>query len=304
MQRFVVVNPDAGNGRAGRQWPHLARRLAAHVGPFDHALTNGPGHATELVRAAIDRGASLVIAVGGDGTINGFADADGDVANGCAFAALAGGTGSDFVRSLSPSRSDLLKRIASGQTRPIDLGRVTFTSDDGRTVSRLFINIAGMGLSGAVNRAVNAAGSTGLLPGFAAYYLATLSALWHYRFSDIRLTVDRQPPMTVNLAMAAIANGRHFGGGMKIAPNARLDSGEFEIIILRGGSKLVLLRDLARVYRGAHMDHPMITALRGRQVTAEPVDPATRIPLDIDGESPGHLKAVFDILPGALTLQQ
>lgn len=308
MRCFVVVNPDAGNGRSGKRWPHLARQLAAHIGPFDHALTNAPGHATSLVRTAIDDGASLVIAVGGDGTINeavnGFADDSGIIASGCAFAALAGGTGSDFVRSLSPTRSDPLKRIASGQTRQIDLGRVTFTTDDGHTVSRLFINIASMGLSGAVDRAVHAAGSNGLLPGFAAYYLATVSALWRYRFSDIRLTVDQQPPITVNLAMAAIANGRYFGGGMKVAPNARIDSGEFEIIILRGGSKLVLLRDLARVYRGAHMDHPMITALRGRHVTAEPVDPETRIPLDIDGESPGHLKAVFDILPGALTLQQ
>lgn len=307
MRCFVVVNPHAGNGRTGRQWPTIARDLAAHIGPFDHATTIRPGHATELVRGAIDRGASLVIAVGGDGTINeavnGFARTDGTVAGSCAFAALAGGTGSDFLRGLSLSRTDALAGIASGKTRQIDLGRVTFTSDDGRIVSRLFINIAGMGLSGAVDRAVNAAGSFGFLPGFAAYYLATLSALWRYRFSDIRLSVDGQSPITINLAMAAIANGAFFGGGMNIAPLARLDSGEFEIIVLRGGSKLTMLKDLARLYRGTHMDHPMITALRGRLVTAEPVDPAIPIPLDIDGESPGHLKAEFEILPGALTLQ-
>ncbi|MCR9139802.1 MAG: diacylglycerol kinase family lipid kinase [Alphaproteobacteria bacterium] len=307
MRGFVVVNPHAGSGRTGRRWPAIARDLAAHIGPFDHALTTGPGHATELVRSAIDDGASLVIAVGGDGTINeavnGFSRADGAVTGTCAFAALAGGTGSDFMRGLSLSHTNALARIASGQTRQIDLGRVTFTSDDGRIVSRLFINIAGMGLSGAVDRAVNASGSFGFLPGIVTYYLATLSALWRYSFSGIRLSVDGQAPITINLAMAAIANGTHFGGGMNIAPHAKLDSGTFEVIVLRGGSKLTMMRDFPQLCRGTHMNHPMITALRGRRVTAEPVDPATAIPVDLDGESPGHLKAEFEILPGALKLQ-
>jgi YegS/Rv2252/BmrU family lipid kinase len=308
MSCFVVVNPSAGGGRTGRQWPAIAKEISSRIGPFDHALTNRAGDATSMVRAAIETGASLIIAVGGDGTINeavnGFAGADGTIAPGCAFAALARGTGADFVRSLSTPADDPLARIASGQTRQIDLGQVTYTADNGDTASRLFINIASIGLSGEVDRAVNAERRTSFLPGFAAYYLATLSALWRYRFADIQLAVDNQPPITINLAMAAIANGRYFGGGMQVAPQARLDSGEFEIIVLRGGSKLTLLKDLSLVYRGAHMDHPMITALRGRRVTAEPVDPDQHIPLDIDGESPGHLKAVFDILPSALTLRQ
>lgn len=308
MSQFVVVNPSAGGGKTAKRWPKIAREISSRIGPFEHAFTKGPGDATSLVRTAIDGGATLVIAVGGDGTINeainGFADADGAIANQCGFAALAGGTGADFLRSLSSRGTDPMARIASGKTRMIDLGRVTYTADDGKTTSRLFINIASMGLSGAVDRAVNAGRRPGLLPGFLAYYLATVSALWHYRFARIRLTVDNQPPLTVNLAMAAIANGRYFGGGMKVAPQARLDSGEFEIIVLSGGSKLTLLKDLPLVYRGTHMNHPMVTALRGQHIMAEPVDPGHRIPLDIDGDSPGHLKAIFEILPAALNLRQ
>ena len=104
--------------------------------------------------------------------------------------------------------------------------------------------------------------------------------------------------------MTAIANGRYFGGGMKIAPDARLDSGFFEVIILQAMSKARLVRDMPLVYRGAHMDHPMITARRGRRIVAEPVDPrAARIPVEIDGESPGYLRAEFEIRPGALMLR-
>jgi diacylglycerol kinase family enzyme len=104
--------------------------------------------------------------------------------------------------------------------------------------------------------------------------------------------------------MLAVANGRYFGGGMEIAPEAKLDSGHFDIIILRATPKMRLIRDMPLVYRGAHMDHPMILARRGRKISSEAADPAAgRIPVDIDGESPGFLGAEFEILPGALMLR-
>ena len=303
MPCFVIVNPSAGRGRTGRLWPSIADRLKKQIGAFDHAFTRKPGEATDMARRAIDEGASLVVAVGGDGTVNeavnGFATRDGIISQSCAFAALAAGTGADFVRSLSTGES-----LLNPDTRQIDLGRITFRADNGQTVSRLFINIASFGLSGEVDRAVAAARTTRFLPGKAAYYLATVSALARYRFTEVRLTVDDQPPFTVSLAMAAIANGRYFGGGMQVAPKARLDSGAFEIVILRGGSKLTMVKDLSLVYRGSHMNHPMVTALRGRKIVAEPVDPEDAVPLDIDGESPGCLIAEFEILPSALTLRQ
>ena len=161
------------------------------------------------------------------------------------------------------------------------------------------------GFRARVDQAVNAERIPGLLPGKAAYYLATLSALLRHRAGKVRLTIDDSEELELDVHMVAIANGRYFGGGMQVAPNAALDSGAFEIIILRGGSKLTLIRDMAQVYRGAHMDHPMIVARRGRRIAAEALDPQGRkIPLDIDGESPGDLDATFEILPGALTLRQ
>ena len=307
---FVIVNPQAGSGRAGRRWPDLSKRLRDAIGDFDHALTSGSGDATRLARQAIDSGADLVVAVGGDGTISeavqGFADDKNGLRQGCAFAAIGAGTGADFVRSLQPGKPghDPVAAIASGRQRRIDLGHVTCRNAEGQSESRLFINIASLGLSGTVDRAVNRR-HPGWLPGRLAYYGATLSALRRHQPATVRLTIDAEPALTLDVHMVAIANGQFFGGGMRVAPQARLDSGEFEIIILRGGSKWTLVRDLGQVYRGTHMDHPMIIARRGRRIVAEAVDqPGTRVPVDIDGESPGDLAARFETLPGALVLRQ
>jgi len=271
-------------------------------------MTSGPGEATTLARAAAADGADLVIAIGGDGTISeavsGLVDETAPTTPGCAFAALSAGTGSDFVRSLGQSPDAAIARIASSSVRPIDLGRIRFEKDDGTKSSRLFVNVAGFGLSGEVDRAVCLTDGMGILPGKAAYYLATLWALARHRPSRVRLAIDDEEPFEIDQSLVAVANGRYFGGGMEIAPEAKLDSGHFEIIILRATPKARLIRDLRLVYRGAHMDHPMILALQGRRIVAEAIDPAAgRIPVDIDGESPGSLRAEFEILPGALMLR-
>ena len=107
------------------------------------------------------------------------------------------------------------------------------------------------------------------------------------------------------MALVAVANGQFFGGGMMIAPDAVLDDGLFDIVILRAAGKLGLIRDIRLLYGGRHRNHPAITILRGRKVVVEPLgDPlANGALIDIDGESPGRIPATFEILPGALTLR-
>ncbi|MBW8640564.1 diacylglycerol kinase family lipid kinase [Hoeflea sp. WL0058] len=309
MSIFVVVNPHAGNGRTGRRWHALSDRIHKTLGTFDHAMTSAAGDATRLVRAAIERGATLVIAVGGDGTfgeaVNGFPDANGIMPECCAFAALAGGTGCDFVRSLGQPSPDPVLRIAESDVRPIDLGKITFISETGDQASRLFINAAGFGLSGEVCRAVNATSSANVLPGTLAYFLATITTVWRHRPFAIRMSIDNRPSFVIDQSLTVVANGRYFGGGMHVAPNARLDSGAFEIMVLKKTPKLQLIGQLPLVYRGAHTTHPSIAFFSGRRLVAETVSESPdRVAIDIDGESPGHLRAEFEILPGALRLRQ
>src|SRR5690606_2123615 len=111
----------------------------------------------------------------------------------------------------------------------------------------------------------------GRVSGKALFYWRTIAELMRYQFQEVRVTVDGGEPIESRVALVAVANGQYFGGGMKIAPDAALDDGQFEVVLLRGASKLTLIRDLRLVYGGHHRNHPAITMLRGRHVTVEPL---------------------------------
>jgi len=119
----------------------------------------------------------------------------------------------------------------------------------------------------------------------------------------VRIAIDDGEPVEARMALVAVANGKFFGGGMMVAPDAALDDGQFEIVILRAANKLGLIRDIRLVYGGQHRNHPAITILRGCKVTVEPMSDDDAALVDIDGESPGRIPAMFEMRPGALTLR-
>lgn len=305
MSVFVVVNPSAGSGRARKAWPGLRQRLEASFGDVDVAETKGTGHAISLVRDGIVAGATTVIAIGGDGTINeavnGIAAAN--AFDGVTFAPITVGRGSDLARSITPGRTmeAMLDAACGNGVRRIDLGRISFVADDGQPMVRYFDNIASFGLSGAIDRRVNAR-RLPYVPGEAHFLGATVAAFFTYRPQSVRIALDEQPPFDVDIAMVAVANGRYFGGGMMIAPDAEMDDGLFDVVILRASPKLILLRDLQKVYGGRHRDHPAITIARARRVSVTPLGNQPVL-LDIDGESPGRLKATFEVVPRLLQLR-
>lgn len=309
MNTLVAVNPKAGGGLAGRAWPKLSRQLERKLGEHVPAFADGPGDITVRVAEAVRQGVSRVIAVGGDGTVNeavnGLATGDGRPAEHVALGVVPVGTGGDFARTFGIPSDPFaaVDRIAEGRDRLIDIGRVNFLRDDSTDGTRLFANIASLGLSGLIVRRAHAASFSGLLPGPVAYYLATVYGLLKYRFQELSVAIDDQPATEAEIALVAVANGRYFGGGMMIAPDAEPDDGMFDIVILKGTSKQVLLKDLRLVYRGLHRDHPSIDIARGRRVMVE-LGPESSDPvlLDVDGEAPGRLPATFEILPKALRL--
>ena len=310
MVTFVAVNPMAGGGSAGRAWPNLSGLLQRRIGDHVPLLAAGPGDVSRQVANAASQGATRLIAVGGDGTINeainGLAGRSGSIPSDITMGVIPVGTGGDFARSIDIPSDPLLAidRIAAGRARTIDIGRVTFLHDDGLPRTRLFANIASFGISGLINRKVTAASLSRILPGAVSYYLATVRGLLSYRFQRVRVAIDDLPPIEPDIALIAIANCRYFGGGMMIAPDAEPDDGAFDIVVLRGTSKWVLLRDLRLVYGGRHRDHPSITITRGRRVHAEPDNAHSDEPilLEFDGEAAGRLPATFEILPRALNV--
>lgn len=305
---WVVVNPRARGGRAAALAPAIVERLRQCLGAIEVRQTQRRGHATEIARAGIAEGVATIVAIGGDGTASetasAYLGADGEVVPGPRFAFVPIGTGGDWLRSFGQDGSAevALAQIAAGARRRIDLGRIRFVADDGAQAVRAFTNIASLGLSGPVDRAVNRFKAGRFLNGRMVFKLATLAALARYRFQRVRVTVDGAAPVEATIALVAVANGGWFGGGMWIAPHARLDDAQLDIVLVRGENKPQLARDLKLVYTGDHLQMPATSAWKGRRVRVDPLDEAATGPvlLDIDGESPGRLPATFDIVPGAV----
>lgn len=311
MKVGVVLNPVAGGGRLKDEWPKVAAALKKHFGGFELRETQAQGDAERLAFELAADGFDLVIAAGGDGTASEVADGLLQAANEHGRTAQLGllpcGTGVDFARGLGLPRDldALVERMAEAKGRAVDAGRIAYVDDHGALASRHFVNIASLGLSGATDRAVNADRRKGRVSAKALFYWRTVLEFMRYRFQEVRITVDDGQPVEARVALVAVANGKYFGGGMMVAPDAAVDDGRFEVVILRAVGKARLIRDLRLVYGGRHRDHPAITILRGRKVAVEPVgEGETNAALvDIDGESPGRIPATFEILPGALTLR-
>jgi len=306
MPRTVlVVNPKSQGGRLGKRWTEIADTIGRAF-PFDEAITEGPGDATRLAREALRGGAERVVAIGGDGTINevvnGFFDDQGKaIAPEASFAVIPYGTGGDFRRTVEmPTElAAAAKVIAANHRRKIDVGRLEFTATGGGRAVRMFANIASFGVSGVVDRLVNESSKK---LGRLAFAFATARATWSYKNQRVQLVFDGGERVEATINTVAIANGRYFGGAMKVAPNAELDDGLFDVIAMGDFGFGDLLKSGRRLYQGTHLTMDKVTARRARVVEAEPIDPGAVIELDVDGENPGRLPARFELVPAALSI--
>jgi len=307
MKVGVVVNPVAGGGSLRRNWPEIEAALKAAFGDVETRETAAAGDGVTLSMDFAANGAGLVIAAGGDGTVNEVADGLINAAtegSRTALGVLPCGTGSDFARGLNITGDfeAAIRRMAGAPGRTIDAGRVCYVDDHGALASRHFINIASLGVSGSVARAVNAGVRKGFVSQRAAYYWRTVAEFARYRFREVRIVVDDGDPIEARVALVAAANGRYFGGGMMVAPDAEIDDGKLDIVIVRAAGKARLVRDIRLLYGGRHRSHPAITILRGAKVTVEPLGGGETL-VEMDGEAPGRIPATFEIVPGALTLK-
>ncbi len=304
----VVVNPRSQAGALGRKWSFLAAQLRREVGAFEDVLTRAPGDATRLAREAIDSGADMVVAIGGDGTINevmnGFFEDGVPVGTDAALGVLPFGTGGDFRKTLNISKE--IERSArvlrNGKKKKIDVGRIEYTTMKGEPQTRMFINIASFGISGLVDEYVNNA-PTKALGGLVSFALATVRASIAYQNQRVQLVFDDDPKTTVERTIntVAVCNGRYFGGGMFMAPDARLDDGKFDVVTMGDMSTRDMVTSGYRIYMGTHHGLPKVSHRLARKVEARPLG-RDAVRLDVDGETPGKLPATFTLLPAALAV--
>jgi YegS/Rv2252/BmrU family lipid kinase len=301
----VVVNPRSQGGKLGKRWKDLADTIGRAF-PFEEAITQAPGDATRLTRDALRGGAERVVAIGGDGTINEvvngfFDDAGKPIAPEASFAVIPFGTGGDFRRTvqLPTELAEAAAVIAANHRRKIDVGRLEFTATGGGRAARMFANIASFGVSGVVDRLVNESEKK---LGRLTFAVATARATWSYKNQRVQLVFDGTDRVEATINTVAIANGRYFGGAMMVAPHAELDDGQFDVVAMGDFGFGDLLKSGRRLYKGTHLTMDKVTARRARVVDAEPIDPASVIELDVDGENPGRLPARFELVPSALWL--
>jgi YegS/Rv2252/BmrU family lipid kinase len=299
---LIVANPRSAGGATARRLRRAEGRLLEQLGPVEIEWTRGPRDAERIAREGVRAGAERIIVAGGDGTISevvtGLLAAD--LARYAELALLPLGTGGDLRRTLGVAKDlDLaIEHIAKGSARRLDAGRVHYRRPDGSEGSSYFLNVASIGISGLTTLLVNRAPKW--LGGRISFLLGTLRAIVSYQPPPVALRVDGSLVHDGPLVLATAANGRYFGGGMHVAPEARPDDGLLDVVVVPGVSKLRLLRQLPDIYRGTHLGLDPVRSHRGLLLEADAAPGSVWI--EVDGEPLGTLPARFEILPGSVSV--
>lgn len=279
---LVIINPNAGGNRGFMVWKQIERELRAVLGEDVHpVITREPYEVPNCIKQAAEEGVRRVVSIGGDGTNNVVVNAilahnDAHPEAQVSFGCIPAGTGRDWARGagtpLDPKSA--VAWIAQTQLRPIDVGIVRY----GDTVQH-FLNISSAGISNDVVQRVESSPKVGSI----SYLSAILSSLLQYRAKPIRVEVDDKLFYEGGVMVAAVANGRYFAQGLLIAPDARVDDGLFDVVLAEELPLYQVLYVLALVYRGKHVRHPKVHAIRGQSVRITTLD-GTPFGMDIDGE--------------------
>lgn len=291
----------------------MASDLRTHFGAFTVAFTDAIGSGQVLALEAAKEGTKLIIACGGDGTIsevaNGILESKLEVELGI----LPSGTGGDFRRSLklSTSVATAARALRDGRAHLIDAGRVTFVNDAGERETRFFMNVASFGMSTAVLERQRSGEAMRWLPSFGSrkigsklsYAAATLQTTLQSAPSEVYVQLDDQPERRLRIAEFAVANARYYGGAMKIAPDAKLDDGLFDVITIGDAGAFRILANSPRLYLGAHLRMDEVSHALAKQIVARPGKKDERIAVELDGEVVGRLPVTFQIIPRTLRVR-
>jgi len=310
---LVIVNPTSASGATRDAWPRMASDLRTHFGPFAVEFTEGERDGRHLAAAAAQRGIKLIIACGGDGTISEIANGILESNEPAELGILPSGTGGDFRRTLKlPANTAAAARVLrDGRSRLIDVGRVGFVNKKGEHETRFFLNVASFGLSPDVlaRSRGNETGKWGSalgadrIRGKLSYAMSTVSATLAASAKDVYLQFDDHSERRLKITELCVANARYFGGAMKIAPNAKLDDGLFDVVTIGDIGALKILTSASRLYFGSHLSMDQVAHTLAKRVTARAANQNESLVVELDGELVGVLPATFQIVPRALRVR-
>jgi diacylglycerol kinase (ATP) len=277
----AILNPRAGVAALGTREAVERGRLSWE--DYATVLTRSPGHATELAREAAADGADVVLAVGGDGTVNEVAR--GLVGTATALGIVPVGSGNGLARALRlPLRpAEALAALEGGQIRPIDVGRLN---------GRLFLNVAGTGFDAHIGQAFHEHGQRGGRRGLLGYVRLSLRELAAFRPRPLAVDCGGER-LEATPFVVTVANGPQYGSGAVVNPGGRLDDGRFELVVFDHGPVLRLLLAAARMFAGGvertrgyrRLSAAAATITAGDPLAVhadgDPVEPASRLDVAI-----------------------
>ena len=310
MLPLVIANPKSAGGSTRDRWSAIASDLRTHFGAFSVAFTKGPGDGIEIARRSAESGRTFIIACGGDGTIN-------EVANGILrsgkdveLGVFPSGTGGDFRRTLGMPHEEreAARALKNGETKHIDVGKVTFVGHDDKPAERYFLNVTSFGLAASIIERVKGSTSLSWLPldnvrGRASFALSTLQEVIAIGATTVRVRIDDKEERTLQTVNFCVANARFFGGGMKIAPAAKINDGFLDVINIGDIRTAKIILNAYTLYRGTHLELPEVKDTLAKRIEARPLTSDHEIHIEIDGELPGKLPAVYEVVPGALRVR-
>ena len=310
---LVIVNPASADGATREDWPKIASDLRTHFGPFSVEFTESVGHARTLASDAAKRGTKLIIACGGDGTISEVANGIIDSGTDTELGILPAGTGSDFRRSVGcPTNvAEAARALRDGRAKTIDAVRIAFINESGERETRYSINVASFGMSTEVLDRAASGEAKKWVPAFTprrvtsrlSYAAATVKTTFTASPADVFVQIEDEQERRLRVAELCVANARYYGGAMKIAPDAKLDDGKFDVVTIGDATSFRLLTNAPRLYFGAHLSMSEVTHRLAKKLIARPANKEKEVRVELDGEVLGRLPATFEICPRALRIR-
>ena len=312
----MIVNPQAGRGAIGRALPRIKEVVEQEELEYDIVETTAPGHAQDLAREAVQSGILFVVAVGGDGTVhevvNGLMGDEGPLVPEVVLGIVPSGSGSDFIKTFGlPTVPEEAARNLAGKNvwGALDIPRMRYRNNDGKEVSRWFVNIAEAGIGAHV---VVSAAKMPRRFGGRAYRLAALRAIVAYKPQVAHLDFNGRKGRGVRpdtplepgkhdgtITMIVVANCQFYGGGLRVAPRAIPSDGMLDVLVGEG-TKRDALRALKKMPMGEHVPSKIFSEFLVDRLTLDGPEPML---LEADGEPLGTTPAHFDLVRGAIRLK-
>ena len=291
---LVIYNPIAGRGRAKKHWPEVQQALIDAGIEFDVAVTSAPLEAVTLAEKAATK-YSTVIAVGGDGTVH-------EVVNGLLRASSEGetialgvvplGNGDDFAKMIPPQTNIgdkvydwhvAIKKISKGHTKLFDVGRMSGNQLPSKQDNKPQYFMNGMDIGFGAQAALNFTKVPSFLTGISAYLAAIIKTLIDYRIPKVSIQIDDQKAFEQSTTMTAITNGRCFGSGFWVCPEAQVDDGLLDVMVTQSVGRLKILRLIPKIMKGTHVNEPILKNYRARRVV---IKSQQSLVVEADGEIP------------------